>query len=247
MSKAFSDTIGKDGLIQSIEDKLDFDDGVISGDATLLAKFTSKINNGLDHVLGIIFAADGTWQFDDSNHTDYPIITTNLVANQRDYTFLTDENSNLILSIDRVFAKVSSTGVFQEIFPVDVQSDRDIGGFTDGQNTTGIPFVYDKTANGFFLDPIPSYSSTNGLKVYISREGSYFTTSDTTKMPGFVGIYHDYLALFAAYEYARDKGHQNVARLEKDKLDMEKAIIDYYAKREKDIVDILSPEPIIYE
>lgn len=33
--------------------------------------------------------ADGTWAFDDSNHEDLPIITTDLKTGQRDYSFLT--------------------------------------------------------------------------------------------------------------------------------------------------------------
>lgn len=244
MSKVFNNTTDKNGLIQSIEDKLGFDDGVITGDATLLAKFTAKVNEGMVSAWKIAFTADGTWQFDDTNHGDNPIITTNLVANQRNYTFLTDENGNLILSVDRVFARVSSTGVFQEIYPVDVQSEQGTEGYTDGQNNTGVPFTYDKTANGFFLDPIPSYDSDDGLRVYISREGSLFTTSDNTKKPGIAGLFHDYPALFASYEYARDKGHENVARLERDLFKMEKEMKDYYSKREKDVRKVLSGMPI---
>lgn len=248
MAKVFSDTSGKDGLIQSCEDKLGFDDGVISGDSVLLAKFTSKINEGMVRAWKTIFKADGTWQFDDSNHTDYPIITTNLVANQRDYSFILDQNSNFILSVDRVLILPSSTAtLYSELTPVDVQSGSDSGGLASNSTVTGVPGEYDKTANGIFLDPIPSYSATNGLKVYITREGLYFTTASTTATPGFASLFHDFPALFASYEYARDKGHNNLARLERDMLLMEKDIEDYYAKREKDIEDILTPEPIIYE
>lgn len=195
---------------------------------------TADENLAIDFVYATIFKAGGTWQFDDSNHTDYPIITTNVVQNQRDYAFVADENDNLILDIYRVMVK-DANGIFHEILPVDVQSDKDMQSFYDGQNTTGTPTRYDKTANGIFLDRIPSYNSSDGLKVYINREGSYFTTSDSTKKPGFAGLFHEYIALRPSYQYAYRNGLTNTALLQTEMLTMEAKIQDYYGKRERDI------------
>lgn len=204
-----------------------------------LADKTQDINLALGDAIAIAFDAGGTWQYDDSNHTDYPIITTNLVSAQRDYSFTTDEQGNLILDIYKVMIKISSTGQYQEVFPIDVQSDPDTEAFYDGQNITGIPYRYDKTANGIFLDPIPNYNSTDGLKIYINREGSFFTTSDTTKKPGIDALCHEYLALKPSYKYARNNGLPIVGRLEKDVLAMEKKIMERYARRERDTADVL--------
>lgn len=229
--------------------ELGFPDGYITGDSTRLAQWTGSVNIGKDKAYSIIFQADGRWNFDDGNHTTYPILTGNLVDGQRDYSFTADSDGNLVLAIDRVFVKTSSTGPYYEIFPVDVQKDREseISGFVDGLNTEGAPYTYDKTATGIFLDPIPSANITSGLKVYVSREGSYFTTADTTKKPGFAGLFHEYLVLEPCYRYARANGLKNQEALKRDVLEMEKAITEFYSKRDKHDVLIMRNEPIIYE
>lgn len=210
------------------------DDNVKSNSTSYsTADKTRDINLALDRVFSIIFEVGGTWQFDDSNHTDYAIITTNIVSGQRDYPFTTDEQGNLILEIHKVFV-ADSTGLFREMMTTDVPSGAPAN-YYDGQNTTGQPNSYDKTANGIFLDPIPDYNRTGGLKVYISREGSYFTTSDTTKKAGFAGLFHEYLALRPSYQYAYRNSLPNMNLLKQEMLEMEEAIKNYYKSREKDV------------
>lgn len=204
-----------------------------------LADKVADINSALGDAFTIAFRSGGTWQFDDSNHSDYPIITTALVSSQRDYAFTTDENGNLILDIYKVMVRISATGQYQEIYPVDVQSQSGNESYFDGQNVTGIPQTYDKTANGIFLDPIPNYNSADGLKIYINREGSFFTTADTTKKPGIDPLCHEYLVLKPSYKYARNNNLASVARLEKDRMLMERRIMERYAKREQDVSDVL--------
>ena len=204
-----------------------------------LADKVQDINNALSDAITIALESGGTWQYDDSNHTDYPIITTALVSGQRDYAFTTDEQGNLILDIYKVMARISASGIYEEINPIDVQSQQGTENFYDGQNLGGIPQDYDKTANGIFLDPIPNYNSADGLKIYINREGSFFTVSDTTKKPGIDPLCHEYLALVPSYKYALNNSLKNVARLEKDVLAMEKRITERYAKREKDVANVM--------
>lgn len=217
-----------------------FDDGYISGNPTKLAEFTSDVNLALDKVIALILQANGTWQFDDSNQTDYPIITTNIVSGQRDYSFVIDGAGNLILDVYRVLV-ADQNGVYHDVDPQDVSSGQATVGFTDGMNITGIPNSYDKNATGIFLDPIPNYNRSAGLKVYINREGSYFTVSDTTKKPGFAGLFHEYLALRPSYQYAYRKGLSNLNSLEKEMLKMEDDLQNYYKAREKDVQKIIRP------
>lgn len=228
MSLKFSDSANKAGIIELI-------DANCNTDSTQYptADKTRDINLALDRVLALIFEVGGTWQFDDSNHTDYPILTTNLVSGQRDYSFTADQNSNLILEIYKVMI-ADPNGVYQEVYPVDVESSRAPTSFDDGLNIGGIPFTYDKMANGIFLDPIPNYNYTGGLKIYVSREGSYFAASDTTKKAGFAGLFHEYLALRPSYQYAFRKGLPVAAAFKRDMLEMEEAIKEYYRSREKD-------------
>lgn len=236
MSIQYSDTsaTGKDGILQRIEQELGFADGYITGNATRLAIWTGSVNLALDKAFHIIFKADGRWQFDDGNHTTYPILTGNLADGQRDYSFTADSAGNLVLDIQRVFVRTSTTTAYFEILPVDVQSDpeAEISEFADGLNREGTPYRYDKTATGIFLDPIPSADVTAGLKVYVSREGSYFLTTDTTKTPGFAGLYHEYLVLEPCYRYARAHKLDNREVFKRDVLEMEKAMTEFYSKRD---------------
>lgn len=208
-----------------------------------IADKTAEVNESLDFIYSTIFSTSGKWQFDDTNHSDYPIISTSLVSGQRDYTFVTDQQGNLILDIYKVMVK-DENGTFFEIYPVDQQSDEYTQGFWSGLNQTGVPSRYDKTANGIFLDAIPSYDSTNGLKIFINREGSYFQTTDTTKKPGFAGLFHEYLALRPAYKYAQTNGLKNEKSLLSDLLTMEGKIKKYYRDRSKDEVVVLTPETV---
>ena len=251
MSLVISQTTTKAGILQRIEQELGFLDAYITGDATRQAQWLASINLALDKAFHIIFKADGRWQFDDSGHTTYPILTGNLVDGQRDYSFTADSDSNLILDIQRVFVRTSSTNPYYEIFPIDVQSapESQISSYVDGLNTEGVPYTYDKTATGIFLDPIPNANVSAGLKLYISREGSYFTSSDVTtqtKKPGFAGLYHEYLVLEPCYRYARANILTQQETFKRDVLELEKKIEDFYGRRDKHQRPIMTHKKIKY-
>ncbi len=217
----------------NITNKIDRSCGTNSTTYTLANK-AIDVNLAVDDVYALALKVRG-WNVDDFNHTKDPFITTNLVANQRDYHFTYDEQTNLILDIHRVMV-MGSDGVYRTITPVDQQSQEDMETFIDGQNMSGTPTRYDKTGNGIFLDLIPSYSQTNGLKVFISREASYFTSSDTTKIAGIDGLCHDYLYMKPSYEYARDKNLPNREALFRDLQVAIEKINQRYGNREKDVV-----------
>lgn len=235
MSLQFSDTTNRRGIVQLIDDIADTDVNIYS-----IEEKTRDINLALDRALAIIFQVGGRWNFDDSNHEDYPVISTNIVSGQRDYSFTTDENQNLILDVHKVMA-ADENGNFNIIWPVDVSSGAAPSNYYDGLNTRGQPNTYDKLSNSIFLDPIPNYNRTGGLKVYISREGSYFIKTDTTKKPGFAGLFHEYLALRPAYQFCYRNGMQKAATLKAEMLEMEDAIREYYKAREKDDPKVIRP------
>lgn len=236
MSLVYSDTTNLSGILQLIEKELEFEYGYITGNPNRLKEWTAEINLTHDEVMARIFKLGGTWQPDDTNHDDYPIITANLVSGQRDYTFTTDEQGNVILDIFRVL-RATPSGVFEDITPRDQQQpNSDTSGFVDGQNLTGTPDSYDKTANGIFLDKIPNYNYSGGLKVFINREGYYFTTSDTTRKPGIDGLCHEIYVVSPCYKYATRKGLQSQVNLERRKMILENTINERYGRRERDTV-----------
>lgn len=243
MSLNFNDTVTRKGLIQIIEKETGLGTGRISGDTELLKDFTADINLAFDSLLRIIFKNSGTWQYDDSNHTDYPFIYTDLLINQRDYSFTTDEQGNIILDIFKVMVKDDS-GYYQEVLPVDMQSDQNVSEFYDEQNTTGVVSRYDKTGNGIIFDVLPQKTIANGIKIFINREPSYFVYTDTTKKAGVDGLCQEYLALEPSLRYAERKSLSNLPSLRARVDKLEKQISGRYYDRAKDEKKIIRPKII---
>lgn len=204
-----------------------------------LATKVLDINVSLDDAIDIAIRECGTGQFDDTNHTDYPIITTDLNSGQRDVSYTSDSSSNLILDIYKVLV-MNPSGVYVEIPQVDVQSQFDTQSFTDGRNQTGMPTSYDRTGNGIIFDVIPDYTKEDGIKMYINREGSYFTISDTTKKSGLDGRLHEYLVVAPAYKFACRKGLESKNDLLRRKVELEEKIKNVYARKDRDVRKILT-------
>jgi len=208
-----------------------------------LATKVLDINVALDDAIDIAIRSCGIGQYDDTNFTDYPIITTDLTSGQRDYSYTTDEDSNLVLDVYKVMV-MNTTGVYQEIPQVDMQLDRNMESFYDGQNITGQPTQYDITGNGIIFDIIPNYTQVNGIKMFINREGSYFTVSDTTKKPGIDGRLHEYLVVSPACKYAQRNRLDNKDELYNRKILLEKKISEVYSKKSRGNRNILQKKPI---
>lgn len=244
MSVQFNDTSTYKGLVQIYEKEIGANRGDVSGDTNKLKEFTADVNLAIDDATKLAIEASGTWQWDDSNQTDYPFIKTNIVSSQRDYAFTTDGSSNIILDIQRVAILTSSTSTsYTDINPVDVQSEDGLAAVFNN-STTGIPSGYDKTGNAIIFDTIPNYSATNGLLAYVNREASYFTSSDTTKKPGFPGIFHRYFAIRPAEDYARRNNLANYPALQAERMKLEMDMKAYFGRREKDVRKQLTMAPI---
>jgi hypothetical protein len=232
----FDDTDRYRGIVQEYEREIGANPGDISGNTTKLKLFAASANLALADFTAIAIQASGTWQWDDSNHLKHPIIKANVVSGQRDYTFTTDEQGNYILDIYKVAIIPSATAAeFVDLVPTDEQSETAASGFISETASGGIPTRYGKTGNSIFLDPVPNYSVANGLKLYINREHSYFTYDNPTKVPGIPGIFHRYLALRPAEDHARRNSLSNYAAIRAERLQMEKDIGRYFARREKDV------------
>lgn len=252
MSIQFSDTTTKKGLVQLYEKEIGVDYGDVSSDSDALMEFTARVNSALDDYLLIWAKSAGTWQADDINFTNYPIITANIVSGQREYPFSVDDGSNRITDLSKVLILQSSTATeYQVISPVDeLETDKSE---ILVNSTTGVPNQYGKLANAIFLDPVPNYSISNGIKMIVNREGSYFVYTDTTKIPG-VPAFHEYFYKKPAWEYAKIKDLAKKTSLEKDVIDLEGnerlritgKIQEFFSRRERDVRHIMTPKKIQY-
>lgn len=187
----------------------------------------AEANNALDRVVSLITEADGRWQFDDTNNTDLPIATTDLVASQQDYSLSTSH-----LEITRAEIK-DSNGNWTKLDPID-QTDVYNQSLTDFMKTAGLPMYYDKIANSVFLYPTPNYSQAASLKLYFERGPSYFDVSDTTKSPGFNSLFHELIPLWIAYNFALANGKSNAPTLMAQITAKEDALREFYMLRGKD-------------
>lgn len=241
----FNDTANRNGIIQEIEREIGAQPGDISGSANRLLDATAGVNLALDDFTALAIRASGTWQYDDSNQTDYPIIKTNIVSGQRDYSVTTDGSGNLVLDIYKVAILPSATATqYREIAPVDAQSDGYSAGRFNDATVTGTPYDYDKTANGIIFGTVPDYDAANGLLLYVNRESSHFASTDTTKTPGIPGIFHKYLVVRPAEDFARRNNHANYPLVRAERLQMEQDIQGYYGRRERDVRKQITSRPI---
>lgn len=237
MSLKYNDTTNFKGIVQMYEREIGAQPGDVSNNPIRLKQLTADVNLAFDDYLRFAFPVSGKWKLDDYNHDDYPEITTNLVSGQRSYTFIEDESGNLILDIYKVYIKNGDT--YDEVTPVDPDSEKHHHGFYNGLEQQGVPQWYDKTANALLLDPVPENNVTGGLKISINREASYFTHNDTDKKPGVNGLHHAFFYLKPAEAYARRNrldSHNDIANA---LVKMEEEIKASYQKRMRDERQVL--------
>lgn len=223
----FSDTTNNLGGVQQTRQLMRVD-----SNQWATSKIVNSFNNWLDMVAGYAIGADKRFQWDDTNHTKLPIGTTNLIANQAEYAFLTDEQGNRILTLTRIDVK-DSTGHWQKLIPVD-QNNIDIA-LDEASRTAGLPLYYDKVNDNVIkLYPTPETSVTAGIKFYFQRTPSYFAATDTTKEPGVAPVLHRGFVIAAAYDGALTLGLQNLQPLAIERDREEQKMRDYFTNRNGD-------------
>lgn len=224
----FSDTVNRNGLIQLLERDTNTQSATTA--SYPLAVKTEDINNAIGTFALIATKASGRMQWDDTNQTDYPVIYTNIVSGQVDYTVTVDGSTpaNQILDLRQVRIK-DNTGTWKTLKPID----REANSINRYEGVTGVPEVYDFDSNGLKLYPIASYNSTAGIELYVSRTPSYFASTDTTKEAGIPRIFQNYLHLKPAYLYCLVKTLPQTKGLQLEVEKLELAIADYYSRRDR--------------
>src|SRR3990167_5957824 len=213
--------------------------------ATLLR----RVNSSLETLVGKIINADGNWQYDDTNYTDLPVGTGNLVSGQSSYSFSAEYLDILEVMI------LTTGGIYQRITPFDPSelgmSFDDWVGSATGTPPNGFPQYYDKLGDSIRLDRSPTATHatlTNGLKVRFKRTADLFTSAQVTtgtKVPGIASPYHQLIAYMAAIPYCMSYKKDRVALYEKKVVEMTRDMILHYSKREKDVRKIMTPKRIL--
>lgn len=198
----------------------------------------------------MILQAQDEWDADDLNQTDYPVVTTPLVAAQRDYTF---PAALKILKIKRVDITYDGTTYYKAdpldsgVTSIPFGNDTNI----DANFTISAP-RYDVKGNAVLVYPLATAAQvTAGAKVRIEyfREPLEFTSAEVTtgtKEPGFDEPFHIMVALGVCYDWFSAKdlnagitrsrgiivGQQGIINAELQ--DYEQRLIKHYGSKQLD-------------
>lgn len=223
----FSDTTNNLGILQQAR-------SFARVDATQWPtyKVVNSCNNYLDRLAGYLIGNDRNFQWDDTNHTELPEGTRDLTINVTDYSFLTDEQGNTILTLLGV-SRLDGTS-WVPLTQVN-RNDPTIDWSTFGI-ASGTPTMYDKIADNIIrLDTKPTATVTSGLKFFFQRSPSYFAATDTTKAPGVPPPLHRGFVIASAYDAAVTLGLPNLQALGVELQREEQKMMDYFAGRNNDI------------
>lgn len=229
----FSDASGNLGIVQQVRSLARLD-----STQWPTYKIVNSANNWLDTITGYAIGADRRFQWDDTNHTKLPEGTTNLVINQSDYSFLTDEQGNSIITLTGI--SLLTAGQYIPLKVID-RTDPSVDLSTFG-TVSGTPTRYDKIADNIIrLDTLPPATVTSGLKFFFQRTPSYFTASDTTKSPGVSPLLHRGFVIAGAYDAALTLGLANLQALLVEKQIETDKMVAYFSDRNKDEVRRITP------
>jgi hypothetical protein len=198
-----------------------------------LADITRNVNRWYDRVVTKILQADNRLEWDDTNKTDLPIARINLVANQQDYGV----TAATFLKLHKVDAYDANGNPI----PLKQITLDDLRGIADAdfESTAGTPRYYRLQGSSIFLYPKPSYSYTQGLRIFYQRNVDYFASTDTTKTPGFAEPFHRILSLGAAYDYAMITGMRDKIQMFRNEIQIiQQDLIDFYSSRNEDKISL---------
>lgn len=221
----FNDTSGGLGIIQDIEFLTNLGAGNISGSTSRMKDFTRLVNSWYQRVVTMILRSRDEWDFDDSNKTDYPILTASLVSGQQDYTLPLKT-----LKVKRVEISYDGT-TWKKAEPFDIaergQQTENLSDFSKSN-----PF-YDVQGTGIFFYPIPD-SNDGKFKIWVAREPNEFTTSSTSIEPGFDEPFHRMLSIGPALDYSVAHNLPQAKNLKTLLDEYEARLMDFYGSKQED-------------
>jgi hypothetical protein len=200
-----------------------------------------NLNRHYDDVVTLIWDSVGDWSFDDSNKTDLPIATCNLVDQQQQYSLPTSARK-----IERVEVE-DDEGNWVLLKPID-KSQITVA-LDEYKSTPGVPQEYNLIGENIFLYPPPDKNEvtlTNGLKIYISRSVTPLSASGDS--PGFASEFHRILSLGAAQDFciANELSSKEAdLRREKERLMMQ--LKTFYAQRHRNVGNRMFPHREFYQ
>lgn len=208
--------------------------GIPETDTTTLStnEFFRLANSKLQEIGFILWKNSSDWEFDDSNYTDFPIATCDLVDGQQDYSM-----PSTALSIERAEV-MNSDGDYKHLIQID-KSTTKASSHLEKYDTDGFPEEYDIVGNSILLFPSPDASevtTSSGLRLYFSREMDDFAITDTATEPGIPTMFHPAVAYGVANEFGIGKGisEQRQRNIQYGVKKYDKMLDNFISRRNKD-------------
>lgn len=226
-------------------------DTVSYPDANLLI----DINIWYQKAVSMILESQDESDFDDIRRSDYPIVTTPLVAGQRDYPIPVSEK---VLKIKRVDLSWNGGQNWYRATPFDTGAYPYGVGFTPSSSTDAeldqqfiqVSPRYDVAYNAIWVYPMPTANdvANNALiRVEWERQIQPFTSSDyssvltdSTVVPGFDDPFHPILAQGAAWEYAVSRQLPQMQQIQQGLVDWESRLRTAYGHKELDRMPVFT-------
>ena len=227
----YNDLVNESGIIQDVERKINMGSTWISADTTRLKEFTSYANEELSRIWHKIWSVYAGWQYDDSNQTNLPQASTDIVANQSTYSLPSEA-----LTIKRVDVTDSNGNVTRNLPLLTEQIETGVA-----STETGSPTHYRLTGSTIQLFPVPDESVSVGLKLFFDRQMIAFESTDTNVAPGFASPYHELVPLGMAIRWLKIKNptSASLAQFRADQVAMMTELEEFYGGRFEDITPVI--------
>lgn len=221
-------------------------------DANLLI----DINMWYQKVADMIFESQDDSDFDDARNTTYPVQTTPLIANQRDYPVSVSEKMLKLKRVDICFDGTTSyraepldTGSWP--YGIKFNNSSQVDAQFDANFDRSAP-RYDFAYGSIWVAPMPIAADvTNGgfIRAEWFRNVTAFAASDysvvitdSTVTPGFDAPFHMILAWGAAWEFALANNLPQLATIQQQLQDWEARLRIAYGRKDQDMRLTLTPD-----
>lgn len=240
----FSESTNKTGMYEWFQDLCQ-----VNSTSYTAYKYARDANNALLDYFMIAYESDGTWQISDTNKTGESVKTTNIVSGTGAYSSKVDDetSANQILEIERVEIcpdNSASASKFKILEQYDeMTTDESI---IAKRTQSGVPTHYYIKEGQVYLFPVPDYNCTGGLKIFVKTTPTYYVGTDTTKVAGIPHPHQKYLVLKPAYEYCVVNLPQRAGGIANLLQECRTEIVNYFARRNKDIRKTATMKPISF-
>lgn len=163
-----------------------------------LVDITRNINIGYGEIIAVILRNDKKWKFDDTNQTLTLEATFNLSTGVSEYGLLASipDAAQDWTNFWGIEIK-DSNGNWLPLKPITRDDVKRMGyAWDEYKDTSATPDEYMIEGTQLYLKAAPNYDSSDGGKIYMQRNPSYFASTDTTKVPGFASNFHYLLSLY---------------------------------------------------